>query len=136
VQEEFVEVSEKWESLSESFRELEESNQKMCEETFEREDRASKKLNEQRATIAQLEKKVQSSDNALKDAARASTEAQERTERLLQRAKEYDKATVTLLNAALARQGVDEARREWDSKKLALKEWDTVPKKKGRKKQS
>lgn len=128
---EHEEVNEKWESLSESFRELEEGYEKMCEETFERENIASTRLNEQRATIAQLEKKVQSSDNALKDATRASTEAQDR---LIQAVKAYDKATVSMLNAFIEKKDVTKPRADWEKAKEDLKGWDKP--KKGRKKQS
>jgi len=137
VQEEFVEVSEKWESLSESFRELEESNQKMCEETFEREDRANKKLKEQFTTIAQLEHEVQSAKAVVNGLMGRNVEAVAKAERLLALAKEYDKATVTLLNAVLERKPAVKEREVWEKAKEDLKGWDKPKRKAGRpKKQS
>jgi len=148
VQEEFISVSEKleevdkkWESCSRTL--LEERN--VFEEETEKQRAfiknaegmlatAEKAQVEQRTTIAQLEKKVQSSDNALKDAARASTEAQDR---LVQAVKAYDKATVSMLNAFIEKKDVTKPRADWEKAKEDLKGWDKPKRKMGRpKKQS
>lgn len=136
---EYEETKEKWESLSEAFKELEENSDNMSDEYFEREKRASEKLNEQRSTIAQLERKIKDIEVALENAAQRNTAAQAKQDRLLQLVKEYDKATVNMLNAILERRSSIEERAIWEDAKEALKGWDSpvVKRKPGRpKKQS
>jgi len=80
---------------------------------------------EQRAIIAQLKHKVEDTELALKDATQANVVAVAKQERLLTLAKEYDKATVTFLNAVLERKSATEERKAWEVAKEALKAWDS-----------
>lgn len=137
---EYEEVNEKWESLSEEHRELEEAFESANERISEHAEHIGKFSAENTklaTTIASLEHEVQSAKVVVKSLTERNVETQTKQERLLTLAKEYDKATVSLLNAVLERKPATEERKVWEAAKAALKGWDTPPvPKKGRKKQS
>lgn len=84
------------------------------------------------AKILLLEQELRDIEKVRENTTQAHTEAMDR---LLEAAKVYDKATVSMLNALLDKRSFVNERKAWEKAKEALRGWDT-PKKKGRKKQS
>lgn len=152
VQEEFISVSEKLEKVLKDWGEAGEEHLKKeaCSEAeIERQsafiknaekmlETAEKAQDELKRTIAGLEANASLLRIDIKDATERNVEAQAKQERLLTLAKEYDKATVSMLNAILERRSSIEERATWEAAKEALKGWDKPEvKRKGRpKKQS
>jgi hypothetical protein len=146
VQEEFISVSEKLEKVLKDWGEAGEEHLKReaCSAAeIERQKAfiknaegmlatAEKTQVEQRATIASLEHEVQSGKAVVKGLTERNVEAVAKADRLLALAKEYDKATVAMLNAVLERKSAVEERKVWEAAKGALKERDAPKRKAGR----
>lgn len=149
IQEEFVSVSEKLEKVLKDWGKAGEEHLKReacsaaeierqsaiiknTEEMLNAAEEAQAKLC---CTVDELKHEVQSAKAVVKSLTERNTEAQAKQERLLQLVKEYDKATVAMLNAILERRSSIEERATWETAKEALKAWDTPEvKRKGRQK--